>query len=102
MEIEAPDYTIPEKLKPSQSGVRGIDKISAKFGKDRVYKFTYSFEKTVKIYAGVEIIAFVSILILLIGFVLLVNADVTKFVIAPLENMFEKVTALSKDPMSVT
>ena len=54
------------------------------------------------IYAGVEIIAFAAIVTLLIAFVLLVNADVTKFVIAPLEKMYEKVIALSKNPMSVT
>lgn len=55
------------------------------------YKFTYNFHKTVRIYAGVEIIAFVSILILLIIFILAINADVVKFVVFPLESMFEKV-----------
>jgi len=45
----------------------------------------------VRIYAGVEIIAFVSILILLIIFILAINADVVKFVVFPLESMFEKV-----------
>jgi len=56
----------------------------------------------VSIYAGVEIIAFVAIVILLIAFVLIINADVVKFVIAPLEKMYKKVIALSKNPMSVT
>ncbi len=55
------------------------------------YKFVYNFHKTVRIYAGVEIIAFVSILILLIIFILAINADVVKFVVFPLESMFEKV-----------
>jgi len=45
----------------------------------------------VKIYAGVEILAFISIVILLIFFVLMINADVVKFVVLPLEQMFEKV-----------
>jgi len=44
----------------------------------------------------------VSILILLIIFILAINADVVKFVVYPLEAMFEKVQALSRNPMSVT
>lgn len=43
-----------------------------------------------------------SILILLIIFILAINADVVKFVVYPLEAMFEKVQALSRNPMSVT
>lgn len=59
------------------------------------YAFTYNFEASVKIYASVQIIAFASVLSLLVAFVLYMNNDVTKFVIFPLEQMFEKVSALS-------
>ena len=46
--------------------------------------------------------AVVVMLSMLLIFVLIVNADVVKFVIYPLEAMFEKVTMLSKDPMAAT
>lgn len=46
--------------------------------------------------------AVILILIMLMIFVLLMNADVVRFVIAPLESMFEKVAMLSKDPMAAT
>ena len=83
--------------------MRAIDKIGAAFTQgDNKYEMVYDFGNTVSIYAGVEIIAFASIFLLLIFFVLLVNADVVRFVIAPLEKMYEKVISLSKNPMSVT
>lgn len=98
IEFEAPGYTYVD---PNIDDIRQIDRIATSFF-DGTYKFTYNFHKTVVIYSGVEILAFVSILLLLVGFILLVIGDVSKFVIYPLEKMFEKVMALSKDPMSVT
>lgn len=79
---EDPDYT--------DNNIWTIDQISTTFN-DKWYKFIYNFHRTVKIYAGVEILAFISIVILLIFFVLMINADVVKFVVLPLEQMFEKV-----------
>lgn len=95
----APDYTW-EDPDLTAGKIRSIDQISNTFNKG-TWKFTYNFAKTVKIYAGIEILAFVCILVLLIAFVLMVNADVVKFVVYPLETMFEKVQRLSRNPMSV-
>lgn len=87
--FKAPDF---EWELDDTDGVREIDKITMTFTKnEQPYTFTYDYKNTVRIYAGVEIIAFVAIVVLLIAFVLLVNADVVKFVIAPLEKMYEKV-----------
>lgn len=89
IKIEAPDFKWEDQdLKDGK--IRAIDQIATSFKKGK-YKFIYNFHKTVRIYAGVEIIAFVSILILLIIFILAINADVVKFVVFPLETMFEKV-----------
>ena len=84
--LEAPNFPTWEA---DQSDIRAIEMLSATHHE---MKFTYSFERTVKIYAGVMILAFISILILLTVFILLINNDVAKFVVAPLEKMFEKVT----------
>lgn len=73
---EDPDYT--------NGLIRTIELIKMNFN-DGKYKFIYNFKNTVSIYAGSEILAFVCILILLIAFVLIINADVVKFVVFPLE-----------------
>ncbi len=64
--------------------------IGVSFVKDQ-YKFTYNFHNTVKIKAGTFILAFVIFILLLSAFIVVVNSDVVKFVIYPLEAMYEKV-----------
>lgn len=89
VKIEAPEFSwVDPDL--TDGKIWTIDQIKASFNKG-TYSFVYNFHKTVSIYAGVEILAFVSILILLIAFVLVISSDVVKFVVYPLEAMFEKV-----------
>jgi hypothetical protein len=88
--VSAPNNFVYEDPDLFNGNIWTIDQISITFNK-ATYKFTYNYHKTVRIYAGVEILAFVSILILLIAFVLMISSDVVKFVVYPLESMFEKV-----------
>lgn len=89
VKLDAPGFFYEDK---NFDDARGIDLIKVNYGD---YEFTYNFEASVKIYASVQIIAYAAVLTLLVVFVLYMNNDVSKFVIFPLEQMFEKVSALS-------
>ena len=79
LELTAPGY---HYLDDDMGGVRTIDQIEVTFpGKYGDWIFNYNFHKTVRIYAGVEIVAMVAVSILLLIFIIIINIDVTKFVI---------------------
>jgi len=64
--------------------------------------FTVYLKNSVRLYAIWGIWGYLISGILLIGFVVYINKDLDKYVIYPLESMYEKVTILSKNPMSAT
>uniref|UniRef100_A0A7S3NWZ5 Guanylate cyclase domain-containing protein n=1 Tax=Euplotes crassus TaxID=5936 RepID=A0A7S3NWZ5_EUPCR len=66
------------------------------------YTFTADLSRSIKLYSVCGICGYVIGGAFLIGFVIYINRDLNKYVIYPLESMYEKVTILGRDPMIAT
>ena len=79
-----------------------IRKLNLNFVTYNSIKFTTNQTKTLRLYAIVGIIGYVASGLALVAFVIYINSDLSKYVIFPLESMYEKVVILSRNPMAAT
>lgn len=98
VKLKAPGY-LYESEDYAKGDIRLLDQVEIT---ENGINFIVKIRKTVMLYSICGICGYLISGILLIGFVIYINRDLSKYVIYPLESMYEKVTILSKDPMSAT
>lgn len=96
--VETSGYTYKSKAFEDKT-IRDLNLISVTY---KHIKFTVDLTSTIKLYAICGLSGYLIAGTLLIAFVIYINRDLSKYVIFPLESMYEKVTILSKNPMSAT
>jgi len=98
VQLEAPGFNW-ESDKKRSGDIRNLNLISVTY---HSITFTVDLTSTMKLYALVGIIGYLSSGVLLVAFVIYINSDLSKYVIFPLESMYEKVVILSRNPMAAT
>lgn len=96
--LKAPGFNYESK-DYANDDIRQLDLVEVE---ESEITFTVNLRKTVRLYSICGICGYSISGVCLIGFVIYINRDLDKYVIHPLESMYEKVTILSKDPMSAT
>ena len=96
--LKAPGFNYESKDYANED-IRQLDLIEIE---ENGITFTINLRKTIRLYSICGICGYIISGTLLIGFVVYINRDLNTYVIHPLESMYEKVTILSKDPMSAT
>ena len=96
--LEAPGFKW-ESQALQDGDIRDLNQISVTYNS---IKFTVDLESTMKLYAIAGVWGYISSGIALVAFVIYINSDLSKYVIYPLESMYEKVVILSRNPMAAT